>query len=96
MSININEKKILDLEILLLDAWAVKDLNGDIIEIQSELEDCDSDQDVSQIVKGYMVSGGVDSRNLCESLFEDFYENKDDIYDLLNEHDLIDRLNDLT
>lgn len=86
---------VTDNEIIILDAWAVRDSQG-YSDVFTDKNDALNENPESSLVSGYVISGGADIRSRIEELFEDFYENKDDINAILVEENLIDLVNDLS
>jgi hypothetical protein len=87
----------LDREIVILQAWAVRDEEKGFGDIFTDRNDAVANgYSDSDLIKGFTIGGGAAIRALTEELFRDFYENKDEINDILTENGLVKFVNDLS
>lgn len=86
----------LDREIVIHRAWATREPGMEYGDIYTDFEEATKLHSVSGLIEGFTVSAGKDFQALVEDLFNDFYEDKDELTAVVVENGLTKYINDLS
>lgn len=87
---------MLDNEIIILDAWMQLDRDGNQMNMYTDRNEAITNHPEDNFIQGYMLSAGADMSDFIEEHFDDFYPERSIMDYLLDKHDLIQYVNDMT